>query len=388
MPRPQKKPPNRADGRWEVKKTVGKDDFLGKPIRKSFYSAISKDDAEQQANDYIIKMEAYKLIGDTLISREATFKEWATTWLEKYKEGKVKESTYDETYKRTVDSYLTPYFGEKKINLIREADIQTFVKKYNIKYSESVMHKMRLCLNGIFESAIDNQLCRANPAKKVAFDSMVDKSPKHTYSQDEVDSIYKYCWQHPTGIYIRILLELGLRCSELCGLTWGDFDFKNRTVHIQKATTRVKNKATVCKTKSEKSNRVLPLSTKLITMLEPLKENDDDFLLSSTNKITKGKPLSPLDFSSKRYKTFFKNYKKYLYEDYQKRLQTDKNAKLVEIKELTPHELRHTCGTLLYARTKDIYAVSKYLGHSSVEITARLYVHESPELLRANLGIN
>ena len=386
MPRVAKKPPNRADGRYEKKYDFSK--YQGQPKRKSFYSHISFEDCDRQANELKAMLEAHILVGDELISKEATFKEWANVWLEKYKEGKVKTNTYDETYKRPVENYLIPYFGERLINNINIVDIQSFVKKFNTKYSTSVLHKMRLCLNGIFDSALDNHLCRCNPAKKVSFESLVAKSPKRIYTENEVNIIYEYCNIHPTGIYSRILLELGLRCSELCGLKWGDFDFKNKSVKIHTTSTRVRNKAFIDDKTKNKKYRVLPLQTDFINFLEPHQGNLNDYILSSSKKNNKGKPLSPLDFSSKRYKTFFKDLKSYLYDDYMKRLENDNEARMVEITELTPHELRHTCGTLLYSKTKDIYAVSKYLGHSSVEITAKLYVHDSPDLLRDALGFN
>lgn len=53
MPRPKKSQPNRADGRYEVKITIGKN-FDGSPRRKSFYSSISKEDAKRQAEEYKI----------------------------------------------------------------------------------------------------------------------------------------------------------------------------------------------------------------------------------------------------------------------------------------------------------------------------------------------
>ena len=49
--------------------------------------------------------------------------------------------------------------------------------------------------------------------------------------------------------------------------------------------------------------------------------------------------------------------------------------KVPQEKRLSPHELRHTCGTLLYQDTKDIFYVSRFLGHSDVSITTRIYVH-------------
>lgn len=58
----------------------------------------------------------------------------------------------------------------------------------------------------------------------------------------------------------------------------------------------------------------------------------------------------------------------------------------LSIPSLSPHELRHTCGTLLYARTKNIYAVSKFLGHANINITAKIYVHNDVDTLRESLG--
>ena len=53
----------------------------------------------------------------------------------------------------------------------------------------------------------------------------------------------------------------------------------------------------------------------------------------------------------------------------------------------TPHELRHTRGSLLYKATGDIYAVSRFLGHSSVKVTEQIYVHVDAEDIRKQLQI-
>lgn len=47
-------------------------------------------------------------------------------------------------------------------------------------------------------------------------------------------------------------------------------------------------------------------------------------------------------------------------------------------KKVRPHDLRHTCGTWLYAKTKDIKLVKDWLGHSSYATTER-YVHSDTE---------
>ena len=59
MGRPKKDAPNRADGLYEVKVTIGKD-FSGKLIRKSFYSTVSKADARAKAEQYKIDHAVYE----------------------------------------------------------------------------------------------------------------------------------------------------------------------------------------------------------------------------------------------------------------------------------------------------------------------------------------
>ena len=364
MPRKKKEQPNRSDQRYEVKITVGKS-MDGKPIRKSFYSAVSKEDAQNKAYEWKVQKSAAELSGRAFVDNSITFERWAEQWLTKYKEPNVKSSTYNESYKRTVDNYLTPYFGKTALADIKPIDITTFFLEQSEKYYYSTLHKMKLCLNGIFETAIENNLCYRNPCRNVSIKSKKESAEKRTYSKEEVEKILKFSDTHKYGIYIRILLELGLRCSELCGLKWGDIDTNAKTVSIKRACTESKGMAVVASPKNKSSERTLPLSTALAERLEAVRGDAEEFIL--TSRKGKGKPITPCKFSAHKYKTFFTDYGE---TDY-----------------LTPHELRHTCGTLLYEKTKDIYAVSKYLGHANINITSKLYVHDSPDLLRDSLGI-
>lgn len=51
-------------------------------------------------------------------------------------------------------------------------------------------------------------------------------------------------------------------------------------------------------------------------------------------------------------------------------------------KKITPHKLRSTFGTNLYRKTRDIYAVARCLGHSSVNTTKKYYVAFDEEIKR------
>ena len=52
MGRPKKEKPNRTDGRYQTRRTIGHN-ADGTPIIKYFYSAISKADAERKAREYV-----------------------------------------------------------------------------------------------------------------------------------------------------------------------------------------------------------------------------------------------------------------------------------------------------------------------------------------------
>jgi len=292
------------------------------------------------------------------------FSEWAREWLIAYKKGAVKVSTYTETYERTVESYLIPWFGDYGLDGIKPVDVRKFFNVH-AEYSLSTVKKMRLCLNGIFNTAVENDLCGKNPAANVKPGSNYHSKPKETYSVEEVTALLRKTDAHKYGIYVRILLELGLRCSELCGLMWSDFDFERKTLSIKRACTAVKSKAFVASPKNESSARTLPVSSALCRrLLKHRSESKSQYVIVSARSCS---PITPRNFTRTYYDRFFEDMR-------------------IE-KVLTPHECRHTCGTLMYEQTHDIYAVSKFLGHSSINITSQLYVHEDPEMLRKALKI-
>lgn len=297
---------------------------------------------------------------------------WACIWLTEYKKPNVKLNTYIDSYERPVMRYILPHFSGLELSDVRPLDVIAFYNRLSLIYHATTLSKTKLCMQGIFESAIENGLCERNPcvtANKIV-KSQLESEEKRTYTQNQVDDILDYSTSHRYGVYIRILLELGLRCSELCGLQWKDIDLDRKSISICRACVECNNQPLIAEPKNESSKRTLPLSSKLTYILGELKNEikpcESDYLLSS-QKI-KGRPLTPTKFLGGRYKRFFIDYG--TAEDY-----------------LTPHELRHTCGTLLYNKTHDIYAVSKYLGHSSIVITSKLYVHVDVEQLRNSLQV-
>ena len=365
MGRPKKEKPNKQ-GLYEVKITIGKN-FDGTLIRKSFRSSISKADARAKAEQYKINKAVYEQTGENIVEPTAiTFETWANKWLESYKHNTVKQHTYLFTYKSNVEKYLIPYFKKAKLINIKQIDIQkyfnTVVTDKGKPLAKSTLDKHKMILKSMFDAAIDNDLCYKNPVKNIRYPHIAEKEDKPVYSRKQKENVIEYSKKH-NRLDIVILLETGVRRSELLGLKWSDIDFENNTMHIQRAVTQTKGKIIIDKPKTETSDRFIPFSNDFAEYLK-LNYNQYEYVVGTS------KPQSPSTFA-----TNFKNY-------------MESMATEISCPVLTPHELRHTFGTLLREDSVDIYTIQKVMGHSDISVTAAIYVHNDIDVLRKQMKID
>ena len=365
MGRPKKEKPNRRDGLYEVKITVGKS-LSGKPVRKSFYSSVSKADARAKAEQYKIERAVCEATGERPQPKNMTFETWAYKWLETFKKGTVKQTSYENTYKFHIERYFVPYFGKAHIADIQQIDVQKYfntVRSFSGKpLSNSTLKRQKIVLKAVFESAIDNDLCYKNPVRNIKFPNVSEKFQKTTFTREQAEKVEEYA-KKEGRIDVVILLNTGIRRSELLGLQWSDIDFDNKIMHIQRAVTQVKGQILVDKPKTTSSERLIPFGTDFGEYLKTF-VNDNIYVIGTSE------PLSPSAYAGS-FRSFMKTA----------------SAEL-GVPNLTPHELRHTYGTLMRERGVDIYTIQKVLGHSNISVTAGIYVHNDIEVLRKSLKLD
>ena len=359
--------------RYEAKITIGQN-IDGTLIRKSFYSIKSKADARKKAQKWLIEHKAQDYIGIAENKQTSvSMRVWAQKWLDVYKYNKVKSTTYKSSYDRPVRLYIVPYFGERLLDDILPVDVQQFISKLEAEKSKSLCDKVLLCLEGIFETARDNELCRNNPCRNIKVTKknvLKERTVKRVYTQQQVNDILAFAHHHKYGLQMMLLLETGIRISEMLGLFWEDIDVDRKTVAVHRTVTDDNGQTIISEImKSDTSNRVLPITDQLANAVSERRGNNVGFITRSTKPPYK--VLNNKAFTQKRYRTFFEDYRNHIGNP--------------SFPILTPHELRHTCGTLLYEKTHDIYAVSKFLGHASIDITVKYYMHSDVEQLRDSL---
>lgn len=364
MGRPKKEKPKHTSGMYEYKATIGHT-FDGKPIRKSFYSATSKTAAKQKANDYIINAKVAEQTGDTFIAKNETFKNWAIKWLLTYKKGNCKEHTYNYTYRTNVENYMIPFFGSAKLIDIKQIDIQRYFNEHRY-LAEITLKRQRSILNAIFEEAVYNDLCIKNPVRNITYVSDKPKKIKKAYNLKDAERAQEYALTHEKGLGVYVILNTGLRRGELLGLMWNDIDFESNTVSVKRAIEPdTKGMPHDGELKTKSSMRTIPVSKKFISELRKI-ERKSIFVLAGKTKWG----YTSIDGFDKQYKKFMKLM-----------------SKILDIDYLSPHELRHTYGTILREKGIDLYTISRLLGHSDSKVTESVYVHNDIEVLRQRMGL-
>ncbi len=364
MARPKKERPNRADGTYEVKVTIGHD-MHGKPIRKSFYSSISKADARARAEAFKRDQEIAMITGESLVSSAMTFEKWAIQWLETYKKDSVKLHTYLFTYDANVRKYLVPYFGKAKLDRIKQIDIQKYFNTVKSDdgspLAKSTLSKHKMILKSIFDAAVDNDYCAKNPVKNITIPESKKSETRPVYTAEQAETVKKFSREMQYWD-ILIMLHTGIRRSELIGLQWDDINLESRVIHIRRAVVQTKGEIVIGAPKTETSDRLIPFSEQLAETFRMMPHK-------GTYVIGTDSPLSPATFAH----------------DFKRRMQKIHDQTGAPI--LTPHELRHTYGTLLRESGADIYTIQKVMGHSDISVTAGIYVHNDIEVLRRNLNL-
>ena len=157
---------------------------------------------------------------------------------------------------------------------------------------------------------------------------------------------------------ITICLCTGLRIGELCALRWNDFDSDQKVLKIRHSLQRIYiidgdekyTKIKVDKPKTKESNRDIPLTNSLYTIIKPLLK-----VVKLTNYVLSNdeNPIEP--------RTYRNYYKKIL--------------KKLEIPYLKFHGLRHSFATRCIESKNSVKTVSVILGHANITTTLNLYVH-------------
>lgn len=327
------------------------------PIKKAFYGR-STAQAKSRAERWLESHGTPEKQADIL-----TLGGWAARWLNVYKKPDVTPTAYTTTYEITVRRHILPALGSCVMMDLTPMDIKAFYNSVS-HLSKSVCSKIKMCINGILETAVENGLCEHNPAHKVKIESTATPRVKEVFSNAEIE--IASAWFLQTMPEVVLALETGVRRGELLGFFKSDFDTRRHVYSVARTVRKPRGQAPETAAPKSLSYRTNPLTDRALQAVELLRQRypDSPYLIPGPD----GGLMRP-DTWSRRLKT-----------------EMDRMAQRhKDMPRLTAHELRHTHGTYLRRHGVDIYSIAKILGHKDVEVTARIYVHNELNELRKAL---
>ena len=231
------------------------------------------------------------------------------------------------------------------------------------KLSPTTIQHYYNIINNMLLQAVRWEYISHNPNEKIA-------KPKRTkpnircYSPKEVDKLVEALKQEPIKYQaiIMLALDLGCRRGEITGLTWDDIDFNTGKVTINKTTQYAYGKIYEKGTKTENSNRVNFISkTTLNVLRKHQKEQMERKMLLGSKWINTNRVFTTENGGN-------------MHPDTPTKLLDHVIAKY-KLKRITFHGLRHTSISLMISKGVQSQIISRKVGHSSVQITDRIYSH-------------
>jgi len=232
-------------------------------------------------------------------------------------------------------------------------------------YKKETIEKYKRVLSSIYNYAIRIDVVSKNYASSAHLKDIIggaDADEIDILSDEENFRLLEVLDRHPIerAIPFYLMINLGIRTAEMCGLEWKDVNFNERIISIKRNRLCITGKGIITSPlKTKQSRRDIYINDRLYEKLkehceyyERLKDADPEFDSSDTLYCDhRGRPSNSDQIN--------KWLKRYLAE-----------AKCPPI---TAHKLRHGFITQLIEAGVPIPTVSMLAGHSSVAVTLKVY---------------
>jgi integrase len=255
-------------------------------------------------------------------------------------------------YRPWLDRYILPQWGAYRLSDVRILAVEEWLNGLELK-KKSKQH-IRSLLQRLFHYAMKWELVELgeNPMRNVdIFDDEEDASQKRVLSPAEFQAILQEL-PEPYRMMAVLGCCLGLRVSEILGLQWQDFRWKELELKVERAVVL----GEVGRVKTKKSKSVLPLDPELATtLLEFERRTAPEDLPTSWvfANPSRGTPWRPSHIQQ----TYVRPAgRKVLGED-----------------GLGWHNLRHTFSSMLRSLGTDIKVQQELLRHADVRTTLNIY---------------
>lgn len=347
----------RKDGRWVAAIYAPMTDGQ---FRKIIKYASSRADANRKLREMVDRIDRNVPIPVSSMTMEA----YLADWLQHIKEH-VRPSTW-RSYDLNTRLHIVPRIGKKRLTALTVRDLRVMIDRMKVDgVGGRTIQYVHATIRAALEHAYREELVSRNVAKLVRVEKP-RPTPKEPLSVAEARKLLSATKGDDDHAMWTVMLMLGLRRSEICGLRWDNVDLDGRTLSVTQSVQRVEGKLTELPTKTRRSTRTVPLPAGAHRALvehrarRQAKDGPDQVYVFGTKV---GTALEPRNLTRR----------------------WTKLCKDVGIRPVPLHTLRHTCVSLLLAQGVNPRTVMEIVGHSALEMTMNVYGHVNLDTQRRAL---
>ncbi len=361
-----------ANGKWRYRIRY-KQNGKFKEYSKSGFRL--KSEAIAEANDMEQKLKKGHNVQDAGMLISAYMEMWL-----KIKKDTIKHSSYI-VFENAVNNHIIPEFGFVKLNELSRMDCIEWVSKLCKDYSlNSVKTFTAPLVNALDEAVYEYRLIDINPMKRIKYPKQEKRKVDIEFYEKDVLKTLLDCGANYTKysrhknfqyyVLTNLLAKTGLRIGEALALNWEDIQGDKLTV--SKNLYRTGGKNTITPPKTESSYRTIQIDDFTVNLLKKLKidkmEHSLKMIHSKLNSKVVFSDLNGNYLNQSNYRGYFR-----------------KICTKADIPVLSPHALRHSHAVHLLESGSNIKFVSDRLGHSTINMTANVYLHVSQKMEEESL---
>lgn len=353
----------RSDGTWYIRVELPRD-ANGKRRQRRETIFGTKAEAQRRLRDLLREVET----GGYADSSRITVAELAERWLDAA-ENRVGAKTH-RFYAAHIRLYVTPSLGSLRAESLRPAHIESALaawahgprkdRERGFVSPRTIAHVFNTLRTLLRWSVKMGALVR-NPADAVE-PPRYERKEMRALDASGVSELLAAARKTELQAVIAVAVGTGLRRGELLGLRWSDIDLDARRLTVRRPVETVAGVTRTKPPKSARSARTIALPPFVADVLRAERaaqarlllllgqgRNEDGWVFLRGD----GTAWEPGAFS----------------------LAFARLVKRKKLQHVRFHDLRHSFGTLALASGGDLQTVSRALGHESVAITSRIYVH-------------
>lgn len=227
-----------------------------------------------------------------------------------------------------------------------------------------------IMIKAAFKYACVLGMFKVNPVQHAAFPK-VPKFIPGVLNEDEALRFVEAMAKNKHYLFFLLAIYTGMRQGELRGLRWSDVDLEKCIISITQKVRKDGNKAIYGDPKTEESVGTVSFDPEFIPLFERHRREQIETMAKCAalgmeykdkHLVFAGLTGNPLD-----------------------RKVIDRNLKLILkqadiTKHIRPHDLRHSCATLLISQGVHLKTVQERLRHADIRTTGNIYSHVLPKM--------